>query len=137
VESFLSLGYIRITILDVYYLTNKIAAANGYAELDSVEQLGKNPNWIYPGNVFVLPDETQYTVLKGDTIWHIAKRFIQKNLDRDWAAYRLLIEEIDTKNKNEIIAELKDLNKGSYSENFSKEINRTIDELKQNPELTD
>ena len=137
VESFLSLGYIQITILDVYYLTNKIAAANGYVELDSVEQLGKNPNWIYPDNVFVLPDETQYTVLKGDTIWHIAKRFIQKNLDRDWAAYRLLIEEIDTKNKNEIIAELKDLNKGSYSENFSKEISRTIDELKQNPELTD
>ncbi len=137
VESFLSLGYIQITILDVYYLTNKIAAANGYAELDSVEQLGKNPNWIYPGNVFVLPDETQYTVLKGDTIWHIAKRFIQKNLDRDWAAYSLLIEEIDSKNKNEIIAELKDLNKSSYSENFSKEINKTIDELKQNPELTD
>ncbi|MCK5094693.1 MAG: LysM peptidoglycan-binding domain-containing protein, partial [Spirochaetes bacterium] len=137
VESFLSLGYIQITILDVYYLTNKIAAANGYVELDSVEQLGKNPNWIYPGNVFVLPDETQYTVLKGDTIWHIAKRFIQKNLDRDWAAYRLLIEEIDSKNKNEIIAELEDLNKGSYSENFSKEINRTIDVLKQNPDLTD
>lgn len=130
VESFLSLGYIQITILDVYYLTNKIAAANGYTELDSVEQLGKDPNWIYPGNVFVLPDETQYTVLQGDTIWHIAKRFIQKNLDRDWAVYRSLIEKIGSKNKNELITGLEDLKMGSYSENFSKEINKTIDELK-------
>ena len=129
-ESFLSLGYIRITILDVYKLTNKIASANGYKELDSVEQLGKDPNWIYPGNVFKLPDGTVYTVVKGDTVWHITKKFIQENVDRDWPRYQQIMKEITADNRNKLIAELEALKSNSYSENFAREINKAIGEVK-------
>jgi len=134
-ESYLSLGYIKITILDVYKLTNKIAVTNGYNKLDSVNQLGKDPNWIYPGNVITLPDQVKYTVIKGDTIWYIAKIFINKNLEKDWEIYLNILKEID-KNKNlindrkeEIISRLESLKKNPYSENFIKEINKTIDRL--------
>jgi hypothetical protein len=134
IESFLSLGYIQITILDVYRLTNKIALSNGYRGLDSPEELGRDPDWIYPGNVFMLPDGIQYTVVKGDTIWYIAKRFIKKNLDRDWERYqKLLVEfekpEFTLERKNQIIDELKMLKEGSYSENFVKEIDETLNRM--------
>ncbi len=128
-EVFLSLGYIQITILDVYNLANKIAIANGYKELDGVEQLGKNPDWIYPGNAFELPDTTEYTVVKGDTVWHITRQFIQKNVDSDWERYQQIIKEIKEENKDELIAELEDLKTGSYSENFSKEIEQAVSGL--------
>ena len=130
-ESFLSLGYIQITILDVYKLTNKIALSNGYRGLDSPEELGRDPDWIYPENVFLLPDGTRYTVVKGDTIWYIAKRFIKKNLDRDWEKYQELRKELEMpdlneERKNQILDELKALKEGSYSENFVKEIDKTL-----------
>jgi len=135
-EEFLSLGYIQITILDVYNLTNKIALSNGYRALDSPEdlKLGKDPDWIYPGNFFMLPDETQYTVVKGDTIWYIAKRFIKRNLDRDWARYQEILKEIERTDiardrKNALISELKSLKENSYSENFVKEIDKKLNEL--------
>ena len=134
-ESFLSLGYIQITLHDVYKLTNKIAASNGYRTMDSIEQLGKDPDWIYPGNVFVFPDGVNYRVVKGDTIWYIAKRFIKKNLDRDWERHLTIIKEIDKNDisintKKKLLAELESLREGSYSENFIQELDKKIDALK-------
>ena len=134
-ESFLSLGYIQITLHDVYKLTNKIAASNGYRTMDSIEQLGKDPDWIYPGNVLVFPDRVNYRVVKGDTIWYIAKRFIKKNLDRDWERHLTIIKEIDKNDisintKKKLLAELESLREGSYSENFIQELDKKIDALK-------
>jgi hypothetical protein len=135
IESFLSLGYIQITIFDVFKLTNTIALSNGYYALNSVDKLGRDPDWIYPGNTFTLPDGNTHTVVKGDTIWHIAKNFIKKYLDRDWEHYTALRDEIKTKEisvsrKQEIIGELERLKEGSYAENFVKEIDKTIEELR-------
>ncbi len=135
IESFLSLGYIQITILDVFKLTNKIAVSNGYYALDSVEKLGRDPDWIYPGNTFTLPDGSTHTVIKGDTIWHIAKNYIKRYLDRDWKQYTALRDEIETTEigparKQEIIGEFEELKKRTYAENFVKEIDKTIEELR-------
>jgi hypothetical protein len=135
IESFLSLGYIQITILDVFKLTNKIAVSNGYYALNSVDKLGRDPDWIYPGNTFTLPDGSTHTVVKGDTIWHIAKNFIKKYLDRDWTQYIALRDEIEIKEisasrKQEIIGELERLKERAYAENFVKEINKTVEELR-------
>jgi len=134
-ESYLSLGWIKITILDVYNLTNKIAITNGYHRLDSVNQLGKDPDWIYPGNVLTLPDDRKYTVAKGDTIWYLAKRFIKRNLEREWKIYTDILKEIDNNDnlinnkKREILSKLEFLKKNKYSENFIKEINKTIEKI--------
>jgi len=127
-------GLIRITILDVYLLTNKIAVKNGYRKLDSISQMGKDPDWIYPGNLFTLPDETEYTVVKGDTQWYIAQRFIVKRLDEDWDMYIKIVKEIDNSyarvdNRERLLQELEYLKKRSYSENFVKEIEKNIEKL--------
>jgi hypothetical protein len=127
-------GLVEITLLDIYLLTNEIAGSNGYRRLDSVDQVGKDPDWIYPGNLLVLPDETTYTVLKGDTMWYIAHRFIIKRLEEDWDRYTTLKNEIDTgvqdtPRKEELKRELTYIRERSYSENFSREIDRIMAEL--------
>jgi hypothetical protein len=134
IEAFLSLGYIQITVLDVFKLTNKIAVSNGYRSLDSVEELGKDPDWIYPQNLFVLPDGNRYTVVKGDTIWYIARRFIKKYLDRDWERYQIILSEFEKQEmgsdkKQQLLTELESMKNDSYSENFVKLLDKKIDDL--------
>lgn len=131
-----SLENLEITILDVYRLTNRIAVENGHRELDSIDQIGKDPNWIYPGNLFILPDGKKYTVVKGDTIWYIAYTFIKNKLGQDWTYYQKIVEKINQMeyskdNKENLIKELEELKRGSYSENFTKKIINRIDELKK------
>lgn len=133
-EPHFSLSDIEITVLDIYRLTNEIAKANGYRELDTVEELGKDPDWIYPENVFFLPDRTSYTVKTGDTLWYIAKRYIKKTLDHDWEKYLSILKELDknkinVNNRKRLISELEVLRKRSYSENFAKEIDKSINDL--------
>jgi hypothetical protein len=123
--------YIRITILDIYLLTNRIARENGYRELESPAELGRDPDWIYPGNMFTLPDETVYEVVDGDTIWYIARRFIRKTLDQDWIKYDEIVKDIEKSgsaadDRERQLRSLNDLKEGSYSENFKREIDRTI-----------
>jgi len=125
---------VPITILDIYYLTNSIAVKNGYRKLDSLKNAGRDPDWIYPGNLFVLPDETQYTVVKGDTMWDMAHLFIKKTLEADWPTYVRISEEIDapdtrTHDRETLKRELESLKKRSYSENFSREIDKKIAKL--------
>lgn len=125
---------IRITLLDIYLLTNRIARDNNFRELDSPAQLGRDPNWIYPGNVFTLPDSVVYTVIDGDTIWYIATRFIRKTLHQDWILYSSILKEIEktgaaADDRERHMEALIGLKNGSYSENFRKEVDKTISGL--------
>jgi hypothetical protein len=127
-------GIIEITILDVYLLTNEIATSNGYRRLDNVSQVGKDPDWIYPENLFVLPDKTEYSVVKGDTMWYIAHRFIIKRLEEDWERYNSIKKEIDggglnTERGKKLVAELEYIRERSYSENFDREIDKNIKKI--------
>ncbi|HUT66054.1 MAG TPA: hypothetical protein VMZ05_07895 [Spirochaetota bacterium] len=126
---------IRITLLDIYLLTNRIARDNSFRELDSPAQLGRDPNWIYPGNVFTLPDGAVYTVIDGDTIWYIATRFIRKTLHHDWILYSSILKEIEktgaaADDREKQLEALIGLKNGSYSENFRKEVDKTISGLR-------
>jgi hypothetical protein len=127
-------GLIEITILDIFLLTNEIAVTNGFRRLDSVEEAGRDPDWIYPDNLFVLPDSTEYRVVKGDTMWYIAHRFIIKRLEEDWDRYTSIKKEIeettpDSQRKGVLSKELKSIGARSYSENFSREIDVLLEQL--------
>ena len=69
-------------------------------------------------------------MVKGDTMWYIAHRFIIKRLEEDWERYTALKNEIeagvqDASRKERLIRELKYIRERSYSENFRREIDRT------------
>ncbi|MBN2324740.1 MAG: hypothetical protein JXQ30_13485 [Spirochaetes bacterium] len=125
---------IRITILDIYLLTNRIARENGFRELDTLPELGKDPDWIYPGNTFTLPDGTVYEVVDGDTVWYIAERYIRKTLEADWVEYNKILKAIEKSggvadDKEKLRVRLENLKSGSFSENFRREVDRTILEM--------
>lgn len=65
---------IRVSDRDIYIYANKVAKKNGYREIEYKDLKGKNPNWIFPGNIFYLMDEEKILVKKGDTLWDISDK---------------------------------------------------------------
>ncbi|QEN07826.1 LysM peptidoglycan-binding domain-containing protein [Oceanispirochaeta crateris] len=81
--AYLEIENITITLVDIHLVSNDIAVKNGYRDLDYKVFEGNNPNWIYTGNVLEMPDGTEYTVQRGDSIWFIASRMIRRELETD------------------------------------------------------
>ena len=63
---------IHITDRDIYAYANRVARKNGYKRISFSALREKNPNWIFPGNVFRMLDEEKITVRKGDTLWELS-----------------------------------------------------------------
>ncbi len=124
-------GGIIITILDIIRLANRIAVDNGYRELGAPPTAGPDPDWIYPGNVFQLPDRSTYTVVSGDTLWDITAEFIQEQLARRYSRYAELMEDYQSERieTEALVEELTTLRNNTYSENFRNIINQTIEEV--------
>lgn len=117
-------GGIEITLNDIILLVNQIATENGYDTMDEEDPLLPDPDWIFPGNVFVLPNATRYTVVQGDSIWVITVRYMVARLRQDYAQFTQLTAEyqrIDTGDgrKDEIVGLLRELAEESHSENFT------------------
>jgi nucleoid-associated protein YgaU len=124
-------GGIEITLLDIIALVNRIATDNGYARMDVIDPERPDPDWIYPGNLFVLPNTTRYTVVSGDTLWAITVRYMVARLQQDYRAYVLLTEEYDAADTTEarrraIRDELLSIAEESHSENFTVLVEETL-----------
>lgn len=128
-------GGIIVTILDIIRLANRIAVDNGYRELGAPPGAGPDPDWIYPGNVFELPDGSTHTVVSGDTLWDITAEHILEQLRSRYERFAALMSSYRTESMSEpdLVDELNTLRDGSYSENFRRIIDRTIEEV-QNTE---
>jgi hypothetical protein len=73
---------ITVSAHDVYQYANDVAAQNGYKKINFTGLKEKNPNWIYPGNIFLLDNGKKITVKDGDTLWDLAhERLIEKNIE--------------------------------------------------------
>lgn len=89
---------IRVSDHDIYLYANKVARKNGYREIEYKDLKEKNPNWIFPGNVFYLMDQEKVTVKSGDTLWDISdKKLMQINIE----FYKLADKIEKAKDKNE------------------------------------
>ncbi|MFW5795572.1 MAG: hypothetical protein ACOCV0_00075 [Alkalispirochaeta sp.] len=67
------------TILDVLRVTNWIARENGYREIGVAEfSTRPDPDWIFPGNTFRLPDGDIHQVSAGETLWSISAQFLSE-----------------------------------------------------------
>ncbi|HON78725.1 MAG TPA: hypothetical protein PK544_09565 [Spirochaetota bacterium] len=72
---------IYVSANDVYQYANEVALQNGYTKINFTGLKEKNPNWIYPGNIFLLDNGKKIIVKDGDTLWDLAhERLIEKNI---------------------------------------------------------
>ncbi|MCU0822613.1 MAG: hypothetical protein MUC95_09105 [Spirochaetes bacterium] len=73
---------IRVSDRDIYFYANKVALKNGYKTIDFNTLREKNPNWIFPGNIFRMLDGERITVKWGDTLWAFSeKKLMYLNLE--------------------------------------------------------
>jgi LysM repeat protein len=129
-------GGLTITILDIIKLANRIAVSNGYRALGDPPEAGPDPDWIYPGNEFDMPDGSTVTVVSGDTLWGITADFIEGTLAARYGRYRELVEDFDedaaTAGETQaLIEELQSLQENTYSEEFAALLQKRIRELRE------
>lgn len=126
-------GGVEITMLDIIFLVNRIAVDNGFKPMDSIDPDRPDPDWIYPDNVFVLPDATRYTVVEGDTLWGITVRYMVARLVKDMRSFEALTAEYErdgtgADRRGEIRAELDSIGDASHSENFTLLVGKKLSE---------
>jgi hypothetical protein len=81
---------IHISEYDIYLYANETAIKNGYAPIEAKKLSQRNPNWIYPGNVFILPDGERIVIKEHDTLWDIARTRLEKRYIAFFKAYEAL-----------------------------------------------
>ncbi len=64
---------IRIRDHDILQYANRVAVTNGYHRIATTSIKDRNPDWIYPDNVFIMLDGQRVVVSKGDTLWNLSK----------------------------------------------------------------
>jgi hypothetical protein len=64
---------IKIRDYDIMNYANRVAIKNGYHKISESKSRYKNPDWIYPDNVFIMLDGQKVTVSNGDTLWNLCK----------------------------------------------------------------
>lgn len=126
-------GGIEITLNDIIRLVNEVATDNGYAPMGAVDPDRPDPDWIYPGNVFVLPNDTRYTVVEGDTLWEITVRYMVARLRQDYERYTRLVAEYESEatsetRRREIAQRLEEIGGASHTENFSRMVENRLDQ---------
>ncbi len=124
-------GGIKITVLDIIRLANRIALANGYRQMGAPPQWGPNPLWIFAGNRLVMPDRSEITVQENDNLWTLTGDFIEQQLDEDYPRYRNAVEahQRGAMSTERFVSELRDLQEFSNSENFSRRLSQSIQEV--------
>ena len=129
-------GGIEITVMDIINLVNRIATENGYAPMHTIDPDHPDPDWIYPQNVFVLPNGTRYTVVGGDTLWDITVRYMVARLGQDYEMYVRLTEEHEgdgtsDQRRGEIEVELLSIGEESHSENYTRMVGEKLAEWRE------
>jgi len=124
-------GGIEITVMDIINLVNRIATDNGYAPMHTIDLDRPDPDWIYPENVFVLPNGTRYNVVGGDTLWDITVRYMVARLGQDYDMFVRLTDEFEGDGtsdlrRSEIEAELLSIGDESHSENFTRKVAKKL-----------
>jgi hypothetical protein len=73
---------IKVDNSDIYVYANDVAVKNGYHKIAETNLRDRNPDWIYPKNVFMMLDGQRVTVSKGDTLWNLSKNKLIESIIR-------------------------------------------------------
>jgi len=120
-----------MTVIDNLRLTNLIAVSNGYHRIaypfEKKYLIGKDPDWIYPGNILIMPDNTKIEVKQGDTMWNICETYLISEINKHEIEVRDLIER--TKTNKISIEEAKNRFKKIKEESHSEMVKEFMDKL--------
>lgn len=120
-----------MTIIDNINLTNAIAQKNGYERMTSPTYkkylTGKDPDWIYPGNLLKMPDNSEIIVKKGDNMWDICEKYLLKQINEHEIEIRDIIFKV--KKDYYTIDEAKDKLSAIKSESYSIMVGEFINAL--------
>jgi hypothetical protein len=114
-----------MTIMDNIDLTNKICSINGFHRMaaDWEKGYGSNlkgmdPDWIYPGNIITMPDESKVTIRRGDTMWGICEKYLLAQINEHEIEIRDIIMKVKTGELTDSQAKLRfqTIKEESYSE---------------------
>lgn len=111
-----------MTVVDNLRLTNLIAVSNGYHRIaypfEKRYLIGKDPDWIYPGNILKMPDNSKIIVKDGDTMWTICENYLIEEINRDEIDLRNIIEKLNAKkiSMEDAKFRLKNIKENSHSE---------------------
>ncbi|MCG8571593.1 MAG: LysM peptidoglycan-binding domain-containing protein [Spirochaetes bacterium] len=111
-----------MTIKDVIDITNAVAVRNRYHRMlylfEKKYVKGKDPDWIYPGNVLVMPDNHRVIVKQGDTMWDLSENFLITQINQHEIEIRKIIEKAQKKQLSITDAKTKliEIRSNSYSE---------------------
>ncbi len=113
---------------DIYAYANLIAVKNGFRKIiTGLIHRDKNPDWIYPGNVFLLHDDEKITVRKGDTLWAISRRkLIESEIN-----FNKILAGLKNKRGNALETELAELNKYAITSKSKEAIAEYISSIKK------
>jgi hypothetical protein len=113
---------------------NEIAIKNDYRTLGERAGRRGDPNLIYPGRAFVLPNDTGYVVQLRDTMWGIAAGYIRGNIRELCRAYEDLLRPyrpgaVPADRKAEVAGAIRNLISRCKSENLRRVFERKIGSL--------
>jgi hypothetical protein len=113
---------------DIYEYANLIAVKNGFRKIiKGIIQREKNPDWIYPGNIFLLHDDEKITVKKGDTLWAISRRkLIESEIN-----FNKIFTQIKNSSSTASNVELDELNKFALTSKSKEAISEYILSVKK------
>ncbi len=99
---------IRIRDNDILHYANAVALKNGYHRIASTRLKDRNPDWIYPENVFMMLDGQRVVVSHGDTLWNLSRNKLIESAIRFNEILKLL-PAADAKTRPRLLKEARDI----------------------------
>ncbi len=119
---------IRVKVSDILRYANSVAVKNNYNKISLTRLREKNPDWIYPGNIFHMLDGTRVKVRRGDTLWKLSEDKIIESI----ILFNRIMERINHSGPDISGKLLEEAKKVAFIEKHQKMIDRILKERKEN-----
>lgn len=120
---------IRIEVSDILRYANSVAVKNNYDKISLSRLKEKNPDWIYPGNIFTMLDGTRIKVKRGDTLWKLSENKIIESI----IVFNRIIETINNTDRNISDKLVNEAKKVAFIENQLKILDHILKKRIENP----
>jgi hypothetical protein len=118
---------IRVKVSEILRYANSVAVKNNYHKISLTALKKKNPDWIYPGNIFLMLDGTRINVKRGDTLWKLSEDKIIETI----IVFNRIMEKIKQSDPDISEKLLDEAKKIAFIEKHVKMIDRILKEKKE------